>query len=153
MKSFIPFKRLLPAAIVAAAAAASLVQVAQGGPPPPSVPGAIQVLDGSKVFLIGHAVGVQIYSCNGTAWSFVAPRANLFDDHGKLIITHFGGPTWQLNDGSQVTGKMAAKVDAPDPKGSSSGAKERCRSRPRPRRRSRSRSRYSVPGRCSSPNP
>src|SRR5206468_12418289 len=74
MKSFIPFKRLLPAAIVAAAAAASLVQVAQGGPPPPSVPGPIQVLDGSKVFLIGHAVGVQIYSCNGTAWSFVAPR-------------------------------------------------------------------------------
>jgi anti-sigma factor RsiW len=33
MKSFITFKRLLPAAILAAAAAASLVQVAQAGPP------------------------------------------------------------------------------------------------------------------------
>ena len=60
--------------------------------------------------LIGHAVGVQIYSCNGTAWSFVAPRANLFDDHGKLIITHFGGPTWQAKDGSTVVGHAEASV-------------------------------------------
>jgi Protein of unknown function (DUF3455) len=113
MKSFITFKRLLPA-IVAAAAAASLVQVAQGGPPPPSVPGPIQVLDGSKVFLIGHAVGVQIYSCNGTAWSSAVPRANLFDDHGKLIITHFAGPTWQAKDGSMVVGHAEASVTVDD---------------------------------------
>jgi hypothetical protein len=111
MKSFITFKRVLPATIVAAAAAASLVQVAQAGPPPPSVPDPIiQVVDGSKVFLIGHAVGVQIYSCNGTAWSFVAPRADLFDDHGKLIITHFAGPTWQTKDGSMVVGHAEASV-------------------------------------------
>jgi hypothetical protein len=57
------------------------------------VPGAIEVPVGNKVFLIGHGVGVQIYSCNGTVWGFVAPRANLSDEHGKLIITHFGGPT------------------------------------------------------------
>ena len=95
---------------MAVAAAASLVQVAQGGPPPPSVPGPIQVLDGSKVFLIGHAVGVQIYSCNGTAWSSAVPRANLFADHGKLIITHFAGPTWQAKDGSMVVGHAEASV-------------------------------------------
>ena len=89
---------------------ASLVQVAQAGPPPPSVPDPIQVLDGSKVFLIGHAVGVQIYSCNGTDWSFVAPRANLFDDQGELIITHFAGPTWQAKDGSMVVGHTEASV-------------------------------------------
>ena len=111
MKAFITFKRLLAAAIVAAAAAVSLVQPAGAGPPPPDVPDPIiQVVDGSKVFLIGHAVGVQIYSCNGTAWSFVAPRANLFDDHGKLIITHFAGPTWQANDGSMVVGHAEASV-------------------------------------------
>jgi hypothetical protein len=111
MKSFITFKRLLAAAIVAAAAAVSLVQPAGAGPPPPDVPDPIlQVTDGSKVFLIGHAVGVQIYACNGTAWSFVAPRANLFDDHGKLIITHFAGPTWQANDGSMVVGHAEASV-------------------------------------------
>ena len=53
------------------------------------------------MFLIGHAVGVQIYSCNGVVWSFVAPRANLVDDQGKLIISHFAGPTWQAKDGSK----------------------------------------------------
>ena len=110
MKSFITFKCLLPAAILAAAAAVSLVQVAQGGPPPPSVPFPIQVLDGSKVFLIGHAVGVQIYSCNGTVWSSAVPRANLFDDQGKLIITHFAGPTWETKDGSMVVGHAEASV-------------------------------------------
>jgi hypothetical protein len=70
--------------------------------------------DGSKVFLVGHGVGVQIYSCNATAsgftWGFVAPRANLYDDNGKLIITHFAGPTWQAKDGSKVVGGLAKAV-------------------------------------------
>jgi hypothetical protein len=73
----IAFNRLPLAVIVAAAAALSLMQVAQAGPPPPVVPDAIKVPDGNKVFLVGHGVGVQIYSCNGVVWSFVAPRANL----------------------------------------------------------------------------
>jgi hypothetical protein len=89
---------------------ASLVQVAQAGPAPPSVPDTLQVPDGCTVFLIGHAVGVQIYSCNDTGWSLVAPRANLFDDQGALIITHFAGPTWQANDGSTVVGNAEASV-------------------------------------------
>ena len=89
---------------------ASLVQVAQAGPAPPSVPDPLQVPDGSTVFLIGHAVGVQIYSCNDTGWSLVAPCANLFDDQGELIITHFAGPTWQANDGSTVVGNAEASV-------------------------------------------
>jgi Protein of unknown function (DUF3455) len=110
MRSFIRFNRLLLAGIVAAAAALSLLQVAQAGPLPPVVPGAIEVSDGNKVFLVGHAVGVQIYSCNGTVWDFVAPRANLYDDHGKLIITHFGGPTWQAKDGSMVVGRAEAMI-------------------------------------------
>lgn len=91
---------------------ASLVQVAQAGPPPPSVPDPIQVLDGSKVFLIGHAIGVQIYSCNGTGWSLVAPRADLFDDQGEIVVTHFAGPTWQAKDGSMVVGHAEASVSA-----------------------------------------
>ena len=43
-----------------------------------------------------------------------APRANLFDDNGRLIIAHFGGPTWQATDGSTVVGKAEASstVDA-----------------------------------------
>jgi hypothetical protein len=114
MRSFISFNRLLLAGIVAAAAALSLMQVAQAGPPPPVVPSAIAVPAGNKVFLVGHAVGVQIYSCSATpsgfVWSFVAPRANLYNDHGKLIITHFGGPTWQAKDGSKVVGHAEASI-------------------------------------------
>jgi Protein of unknown function (DUF3455) len=102
--------RALLAGIVAAAATLSLLPVAQAGPPSPTVPDEIQVLDGNKVFLVGHAIGVQIYSCNGSTWSFVAPRANLYGDNGKLIITHFGGPTWQAKDGSKVVGKLEASV-------------------------------------------
>jgi hypothetical protein len=65
----------------------------------------------SRAFLSGHAVGVQIYSCDGTAWALVAPRANLYDRRGKLIATHFAGPTWQANDGSSVVGKREANVN------------------------------------------
>ena len=108
MRRFIRFDRLLPAGIVAVAAALSLLQVAQAGPPEPVVPDSIEVPDGNKVFLVGHAVGVQIYSCNGVVWGFVAPRANLYDDKGKLIITHYGGPTWQAKDGSKVVGRLDA---------------------------------------------
>jgi S-formylglutathione hydrolase FrmB len=110
MRRFIGFNRLLLVGVVAAAAVLSLAQVALAGPPPPVVPSKIQVGDGNKVFLVGHAVGVQIYSCNGVAWGFVAPRANLYDDHGKLIITHFAGPTWQATDGSKVVGQPEASV-------------------------------------------
>jgi Protein of unknown function (DUF3455) len=110
----IRFYRLLLAGMVAAAAAVSLAQVAQAGPPPPVVPSKIAVGEGNKVFLVGHAVGVQIYSCNATssgfAWGFVAPRANLYNDHGKLIITHFAGPTWQAMDGSRAVGQLVDAV-------------------------------------------
>jgi hypothetical protein len=70
---------------------------------------------------MARATGFQVYVCrpeaNGKpAWTLKAPDAELFDEQGNSIGKHFGGPTWQLNDGSQITGKMAAKVDAPDPK-------------------------------------
>jgi len=114
MKRFIRFDTLRAAAIVAAVAAWPLAQVAHAGPPEPAVPSAIQVLGGNKVFLVGHAVGVQIYSCNATPsgyrWALVAPRAELYDDNGKLLATHFGGPTWQAKDGSHVVGVVEDRV-------------------------------------------
>jgi predicted lipoprotein with Yx(FWY)xxD motif len=79
-------------------------------PAKPSVPSAIEVPDGNKVFLVGHAVGVQTYSCNGMVWGFVAPRANLYDDNGRIIVTHFGGPTWQATDGSKAVGRTEANI-------------------------------------------
>src|SRR5262245_39035241 len=105
--------RLLLAGIVAALAAFSLVaQVAMAGPPSPTgVPGQIQPDESSnKVFLIGHGVGVQIYTCNGSVGSSAVPRANLYDDNGHLIISHFAGPSWQAADGSKAVGTVVDKV-------------------------------------------
>jgi hypothetical protein len=112
MKRLIRFDRVLLAAIVTAAAA--WPQVAAAAPSEPDVPSAVQVPDGNKMFLVGHAVGVQIYSCNamssGYSWAFVAPRANLYDDNGKLVVTHFAGPRWQAKDGSHVDGRVEDRV-------------------------------------------
>ena len=114
MKRFIRPDALLLATILAAALAWPLAQAAQAGPAEPTVPGAIEVPEGNKLFLVGHAVGVQIYSCNATptgyAWALVAPRADLFDDNGKLVATHFFGPTWQAKDGSYVVGHVEERV-------------------------------------------
>ena len=105
-------KRLtLLAAIVAAVAA---VPIAHAAPAVPDVPSTIAVPDGNKVFLVGHAVGVQIYQCNATvtgyAWGFLAPRADLYDDHGKPLARHFSGPTWQARDGSYVVGQVVDRA-------------------------------------------
>jgi hypothetical protein len=85
----------------------------------PNVPNSIQPPEGEDLVLMVRATGFQIYICRPDAegkpaWTLKAPEADLFDEQGKVIGKHFGGPTWQLNDGSQITGKMAAKADAPD---------------------------------------
>jgi hypothetical protein len=66
-----------------------------------------------------NAVGVQTYMCSSNkdgafVWTFVGPQANLFNDDGKMIGTHFIGPTWQGNDGSSVVGKKT-QAFAADP--------------------------------------
>lgn len=65
---------------------------------------------GNKLFLVAHAVGVQIYTCTATGWTLAGPRADLYGDSGKLVATHFAGPTWQANDGSSVVGRAITKV-------------------------------------------
>jgi hypothetical protein len=88
---------------LALVAALPFAQAALAAPAAPEVPADVQVPDGHKVFLVSHAAGVQIYSCNGAgAWTLVAPRANLYGDNGKLLATHYGGPTWEALDGSKV---------------------------------------------------
>jgi hypothetical protein len=101
--------------LIAAAAAVMAASAVAAQPQAPSVPTTIQVGAGHKVFLAGHAEGVQIYRCNttatgGHAWGLLAPRANLYDDKGKVIMTHFGGPSWQARDGSTVVGKRVDGV-------------------------------------------
>src|SRR5215207_9135549 len=109
-----PLKPKLLAAAVAVATALACAQAAQAAPAEPSVPYKIAVTDGSKPFLVGHAIGVQIYTCNPAAgayaWSAATPRADLLDDRGRVIIKHFGGPTWQADDGSKVVGRRVDGV-------------------------------------------
>jgi hypothetical protein len=100
----------LAVGLAAAAAALSTTQVASAAPDPN--PSAIAVPTGNAAFLVGHATGTQNYKCDKTGnWVFDAPEAKLFDDSGKLVVEHFGGPTWRATaDGSTVTGAPTAKV-------------------------------------------
>src|SRR5688500_8898765 len=70
---------------------------------PPSVPDKIKVPDGNEAYLLGHATGTQNYVCApcdptklncplGVAFTLFTPQANLFDDEGEQIITHFSSP-------------------------------------------------------------
>ena len=107
-------RRRVSAAAAAVAAFSALTQVAVAGPVAPSVPDAIAVDAGHKLYLVGHAVGVQIYPCNATAggyaWGPSVPRADVYGDNGKLIATHFGGPTWLARDGSKAVGSVVDRV-------------------------------------------
>ena len=114
MKLDIRFDRLLLVAALAAVAALSLAQAVHAGPAAPAVPAEIAVEEGHKPFLVANAVGVQIQACTASGgsyrWSLVAPRADLFDRNGKLLGTHFGGPSWQGKDGSLVKAALERRV-------------------------------------------
>jgi hypothetical protein len=67
----------------------------------------LQVEPGHKVAFHAYALGVQIYRWNGATWDFLRPEATLYSDanyRGK-VGTHYGGPTWESNSGSNVVGK------------------------------------------------
>src|SRR5688572_19032227 len=101
-------RRLLIAGIAAVAAAVPAAAIA--GPAAPSVPADIVVPDGHKPYLLAHAEGVQIYTCEGSAWKLLAPRATLTGENGKPLGSHYGGPTWEADDGSTVVAKRDAGV-------------------------------------------
>ena len=100
-------------------------------PPPatpparPTVPAELAVPDDHKLALVASARGVQIYECvadgGAPACKLHAPSAELFDEGGAQIGTHFGGvdknlppgPYWESSkDGSRVHG--ASPVSAPN---------------------------------------
>ena len=99
-------RRPIIAAIAVIAAAVPAAAVA--GPAAPAVPGEIAVTGDHKPYLIAHAEGVQIYECSpaagGHAWRLLAPRATLTGANGKPLGSHYGGPTWEADDGSTVVG-------------------------------------------------
>lgn len=105
---------LLPVLVLAACAG--------GGQTPAvvAVPDALKGAPNEKLALVVPAKGVQIYECRAVKdkpgnfeWAFVAPEAELFDTRGTKIGKHYGGPSWESNDGSKITGALKARADAP----------------------------------------
>lgn len=85
-----------------------------------AVPDAIKGDASQQVTLVVPAKGVQIYECRakqGQAgafeWAFVGPEAALYNTSGTQIGKHYGGPTWESNDGSKLVGTVKGRADAP----------------------------------------
>jgi len=98
---------------------AGLFLLAAQGKPPADVPENLKPPEGEELVLQAHAKGFQIYTCQAAAdgklsWALKAPDAKLLDAHGKTIGEHYAGPAWKHIDGSEVTGKVVARHDAPD---------------------------------------
>jgi hypothetical protein len=106
-------RTFLPIAIAAIAVSGVLASTAAATDfpvLPPKVPAEIQPEVGNEPFEVGHALGVQVYQCNGAgAWTFVEPKAVLVTSRLQLIH-HFAGPTWQHQDGSSVVGALVKPV-------------------------------------------
>jgi Protein of unknown function (DUF3455) len=90
---------------------------------PPVVPAELAVPEGHKLVVMARATGVQIYECaadpsGALAWKLHAPRADLLDDAGAAIGSHYGGvdkglppgPYWEAKDGSRVHGAKPASA-------------------------------------------
>lgn len=108
--------KLLPFIVLIAAIPAAFGQTVT----PPIVPDQIAAPSSTQLVLATHASGYQIYTCQaGTdgkyAWVLKAPEAELYDEHGAVIGHHFAGPTWKIGDESEVTAKVTAKLNSPDP--------------------------------------
>jgi uncharacterized protein DUF3455 len=78
------------------------------------IPDTIAAGPGEAAMVTIHAEGAQIYECKADSggkltWQFREPIAALMID-GKTVGRHFAGPSWELADGSAVTGKVAGRA-------------------------------------------
>jgi hypothetical protein len=87
----------------------------------PDVPAKLQVPSGNTLILKTPAKGVQIYVCQPKAndnskfeWTLKAPEATLLNEAGASIGKHYGGPTWEHQDGSKVVGEVKERLDSTD---------------------------------------
>lgn len=96
----------LACATVAVAAAPAIAQV----------PDAVKPPAGTKAAMTLKGAGLLTYECKAKdaafEWTFAGPDAKLTDASGKEVGKYYGGPTWELNDGSKVTGKQLAVAPA-----------------------------------------
>jgi len=85
---------------------------------PAPVPAVIDPPAGARLLLQLKGIGTQVYLCavkaEQAAWQFKGPSAKLLDASNQPVGTHFAGPTWHLNDGSEVQGKLIGSKPSPD---------------------------------------
>jgi Protein of unknown function (DUF3455) len=77
------------------------------------------VMTGETLVTTAYAVGTQVYQCEfdtagNLIWQFREPIAALFMS-GKTIGRHYAGPTWELIDGSVVSGKVISSTPPASP--------------------------------------
>jgi Protein of unknown function (DUF3455) len=84
----------------------------------PVAPENLQPPQTEKVSFALSAKGVQIYQCSlkkndltKFEWVFKAPEADLFDQAKTKVGKHYGGPTWESNDGSKIQGEVKARKE------------------------------------------
>jgi FtsP/CotA-like multicopper oxidase with cupredoxin domain len=106
----------------AARAQMALCALLSGCAAVPSAPGPVRVPADQELLRQLHATGVQVYQCQPSKndasqweWSFKQPEANLSNKMGRNVGKHYGGPTWEANDGSRVTGEVIARSESPKP--------------------------------------
>ena len=84
-----------------------------------SLPEAVRVPAGHRHLMSAKGTGELTYECREKSaaagqyeWVFVAPMAALVSPDGRTVGRYYGGPTWESNDGSKVTGKQVATAPA-----------------------------------------
>ncbi|WP_338831241.1 DUF3455 domain-containing protein [Bradyrhizobium sp. 27S5] len=106
----------IPTAFLRAVSFAALWLVSRAAAQEPL---AIAVRDRTVITTL-HAEGAQVYECKpdtgksqsrvrALTWQLREPIATLMLD-GKSIGRHYGGPSWELTDGSAVKGKVVASA-------------------------------------------
>jgi len=68
---------------------------------------------GSTLAFHAYARGFQVYTWNGQGWDFNGPSATLYANEGGtgVVGIHYGGPTWELNSGGLVVGRLNTPCD------------------------------------------
>ncbi|WP_211877852.1 DUF3455 domain-containing protein [Plastoroseomonas hellenica] len=84
---------------------------------PPAIPAPIAAPELAIVATL-HAQGAQIYECRAgadgrLAWAFREPVATLLEG-GRTVGRHYAGPSWELADGSIVTGRVTGRAPGRD---------------------------------------
>jgi hypothetical protein len=86
----------------------------------PVVPDTLKVSAKETLLFAAKGRGVQIYERlpkknDSKQYEWVhTPEADLFDSQEKKIGCHYGGPTWESNDGSKVVCDLKAHVASKD---------------------------------------